>query len=109
MNLQKWLEIVKAILPLILMSVPKLAPISNEVTNAVMEAEKIHGSDPGAVKLEHVVNIAKQAAQATDELRGQADEVAGTAREVVDAAIPLVNVIEKHLTAEGASVPPPAA
>jgi hypothetical protein len=98
MDKQKWFDIISAILPFALSQVPKLAPIANEVVKAVKEAEQIF-TEPGSGtdKLNHVVNVGVQAAQAVDELKGGPDDVAGPVSEIVHSTIPLVNALVRHV------------
>lgn len=48
---------------------PKLAPIANEITDGIEEAELINGAS-GADKLKHVQNIANNAADAINNAHG---------------------------------------
>lgn len=89
-----WLSLIKIAVLAALSANRKTAPIADEVSNAVGEAETLFtvpGS--GASKLTHVLNIAREAAQATDELRGGEDEVAGHVTVAVNASIAAANAL----------------
>lgn len=101
----KWLALVKMLAPIILASVkPELAPIGQEITDAIGEAEQIKGKS-GPEKLEHVKNIAKGAARAVNTAKGK--EVIDPAN--LDAAITagvntvveVANVVTKSSAPEG--------
>ncbi len=64
MSLPKWLQILAEVGPKVLMFTP-LAPITGVVVAAIGEAQAMEGAS-GAVKLAHVVNIATDAATATN-------------------------------------------
>lgn len=86
-----WFSLIRVVAMAALGSNPRTAPIANEVSDAIVEAEQLHGGSNGAAKLEHVINIAKAAAQATDELRGGSDDVAGPVTVAVNAAVAATN------------------
>ena len=88
-----WLDLVKTIALVALSSHPRTASIANEVAAAIPEAEKIFGPGSGEDKLQHVLNVAKSAAQATDELKGGADDVPGHVSAIVSAAVTATNEI----------------
>lgn len=84
-----------------LSSNPTTAPIANEVADASVEAEQLFAPGQGlSHKLPHVLNIAKSAAQATDELRHlSADEVAGPVSQAVQSGIAAANAVIKAVGA----------
>lgn len=88
-----WIQSVLQVLPFLLSLNAKTAPIADEVTKAVIEAEELFKPGQGADKLKHVLNVATEAAQAYDELRGAPDETVGAVGSIVHAAIPVVNAI----------------
>jgi hypothetical protein len=94
----KWFKLAAYLVPLVLSQHPKTAPIADEVAAAVAEAEGLFGSGSGASKLAHVVNVAKEAAQAVDELRGSEDETAGAVSAIVNATVPLINALNVQLS-----------
>lgn len=75
--MKKWLSLVKLLAPIILTTVkPELGPIAGEITEAINEAEQIKGAN-GPEKLQHVKNIANNAANAINTAKN---------KEVVDKA-----------------------
>ena len=93
-----WKQIVQIIANAVLASNPKTAPIANEVSEAIVEAEAM--AVKGAEKKSHVIAIAKKAAQAADEILGTPDDVAGHVSVATDHIITAANEITeevKHL------------
>lgn len=71
MNKSKWLNLLKLLAPIVLTQVkPELAPIADEITEAIASAEQLHGSN-GANKLKHVQDIADNAADVINTAKGK--------------------------------------
>lgn len=89
-----WFKLVQVALMAALGANKRTAPIANEVAAGVAEAETIFTTpNSGASKLAHVLNIARDAAQATDELRGGTDDVPGQVSVAVGASIAATNAV----------------
>lgn len=100
-----WFSLIQVAIMAALSASTKTAPIANEVAAGVTEAEQLFTAPgSGPAKLEHVLNIAKDAAQAVDELKGGADDVLGPVSVAVATSIAATNAIIKAL--KGTSTPP---
>jgi hypothetical protein len=81
----------------VLLALTPLAPIADEVTAAIQEAEAIRGAS-GPEKLQHVVNIAVEAAKAANEVAGRVliplDRVVALATMIVSMIILATNTTE---------------
>lgn len=66
----KWFSLIKLIAPIVLSNVnPRLAPISDAITDGIEQAESMKGLS-GADKLKHVQTIANDAADAINTAHG---------------------------------------
>lgn len=98
-NLTKFLGIVNALAPVVLLAVPGgavIAPIVPVIVNAITEAEQISGAS-GPEKKAHVLNIVDAAvvtANATGKVHINPTEAADAASHGIDAVIGAVAVIE---------------
>ncbi len=95
MSLPKWLQILAEVGPKVLMFTP-LAPITGVVVAAIGEAEAMQGAT-GAAKLAHVVNIATDAAQATNLQAGHVvidpAVLQATAVQAISTAVSVSNLV----------------
>lgn len=93
----KWLRILAEVGPLVLKFTP-LAPIAPAVVAAIGEAERIEGAS-GADKLAHVVNIATDAAHATNAQAGRIviDPLAmqAAAAQAIGTAVSVTNLVRQ--------------
>ena len=98
-KVKKWLDLVKLFGPIILAQVkPELAPIANEITEAIATAETIKGTS-GVDKLKAVQSIADNAADSINLAKGKTvvnkeDLHAGIASGV-ETVVSGVNLIHK--------------
>jgi len=96
MGLPKWLEVLAQVGPGVLKFTP-LAPIAPEVIAAIGEAQQMPGAT-GPEKLAHVVNIATEAAQATNAQAGRVviDPVAmqSTAATAISTVVQVTKMVE---------------
>lgn len=92
-----WKTIAGLVAQLVLSSNPKTAPIANEVTAGIQVAEGLFTK--GSDKKTLVLGLARIAAQASDELRGGADETVGAVGEAVDKVVGAANAIQDLISA----------
>lgn len=90
-------------LPMLVSVRPELAPIASSVANAMVEIELIKGSQTGKEKLEHVKNVANDAADAVNTAKGHVvvDKAAldSTIEHAVSTTIEAVNLLNKKTNA----------
>lgn len=89
-----WKQLVAVVVKVALKGNPTTAPIADEVSTAAAEIEVALGPGTGAEKRAHVLNVAREAAQAVDELKGSPDEVAGHVSNALTAGIEAANEIK---------------
>jgi hypothetical protein len=95
-----WKTLVKTIVPLILPFInPRLAPLGPVIANGIQEAESIPGAS-GADKLQHVTNIAVQAAQGINVVAGKdlvdPVHVQQTAADAISTVVDITNLVHKN-------------
>lgn len=101
-----WKSLVLVIANAVLRSNPKTAPIANEVSTGIVDAESLFTK--GSDKKGHVLDIAVNAAQSVDELRGGVDDVKGHVGNAVDHIITAVNEVQAGLMPSSPSAPAPS-
>lgn len=89
-----WAQLVAVVVKVALKGNPKTAPIADEVSAATAEAEQAFGPGTGAEKRAHVLQVAREAAQAVDELKGSPDEVAGHVSNALEHGIQAANELK---------------
>lgn len=99
LGLNKWLDVVSQLAPIVLLAVPgaqAIIPLVPLVTHAIKEAEQIKGAD-GPTKKAHVlstVNDAVTVANATGKVKFDPAQVEQVTSDGVDAVIGAVKVVE---------------
>lgn len=104
---------VRLLAPMILANIPATSKIAGQVSVGLDEAEAIHGGGTGAEKLQHVINIGREAASAVNAERpGTIDPntVESAITEGVNTAFAVAKVVhDAHGPAVGAVAVPAAA
>jgi hypothetical protein len=99
--MSKWLALVRTLAPIILTSVkPELAPIADQITSAITEAEAIKGAN-GSAKLQHVKNIATNAINSLNVAKGKeilnTNDVNNAVDTAVSTVVQAINLIHKNV------------
>lgn len=101
--MNKWLQLAQALVSPILAAAGVPVALIPLVNAGIQEAETIHGSDSGTVKLSHVINLVTIGANAANAAAGKtvinATALTGTVTQGINTAIAVVNLVHDQTPA----------